>query len=209
MHYQWNKFFVWFSRLLVTLLLVYVVVAVAAFSVSCPASELKIRYCGLVLQATGLFLAFVQIKELKKIHGVKSNYRKLVDYIKACPLFEVNKTYGECVIGGITVSGEASIEVKYSEDSAIEDRVYRLEMQMSHICELINVNHKDLTRRCDNMEEVMLNESSNRKKSIEGVQEKMVESAVGGIFLTELSLLYIFIGSVMSSVPDRIYTWFK
>lgn len=205
---RWNEFLVWSSKLLVVFFLLFIVVGVLFFSVSCPIKEYNIRYCGLLLQLFGLLLAWYQIQGLKKKYGLKGNFYTFVSYLRNCPLLPRHESITGSIQIPISMSGEASCEVKYNYSATIEERLFRLESQVNVLCETIGNNHSELLSKCRAIEGMVFEEKDERMVSIDGVHKTLFESFVGGIFLTEFSMLYIFVGSIMSSVPEIIYGWF-
>lgn len=205
---RWNEFLVWLSKLLVVSFFVYIVVGVVAFSVSCPTNENNIRYCGLSLQLLGLLLAWWQIQGLKKMYGLNGNLYNFIRYLKSCPLLPRHEPVTGSAQIRVSVSAKASGEVKRSDSSTVEERLHRLESQVDLLSEVIGNNNSELLDRCHAIEGMVLKEKDERMVSIDDVRKALFKSFVGGIFLTEFSMLYILVGSVMSSVPDLIYGWF-
>ena len=188
-----------------------VVAAPATFIVFVSAGEAAIRYTGMVLQLLGIGTVAWGIHTTRIEFGHPSVFAAWRKRLNRFPPFG-----GRVVTGSIqitlpagTVSARGYSSVVAGANATIDERVQALEENLKLVNDRVsqtqNEMDQEFRRQCDALKQ----EQQVRSDEDQHIHAKMESIETGGLHISAMGALWLFIGVIMSSIPSELAGWLK
>jgi hypothetical protein len=172
-------------------------------------TEPCIRITGMVLQLLGVGSVIVGIAETRQLFGEPSFYS--IAKNRVLSLLHKRNIIIHTKTGNINfTSSSPRISQRNSpvgDNPTIKERVYSIEKNIS----LINTDLKNLQEEMDILSSEIHKRINEKTESIQNeiteIDQKLKESATGGIHISALGASWLFLGVVLSSLAPEIAKW--
>lgn len=209
----WFKaLFHWFFKEFRLALIALLVLVIAAFFVfRSGASESLIRITGLVLQLLGLSTVVYGIRETRKLFGRPSLLQLLREKASRFPRWRRDAVVGTFT-GAVTATmGSASAYGWHTSDPAapIEARLNALTRNVERMNERLIQMQKDSDSELRKHSESLRRERQFREEGDEHLHKRLEVAETGGLHISLIGVIWIFLGLVLSTVSPEIAQWMR
>jgi CDP-diglyceride synthetase len=199
----------WIAELWQFCVAILVLIVLLFWAVACPVTEKGIRKCGFLIQVLGMVIAWVQIYQLKKMYKVQQVWSMFNSWWERRPWIRVVANNG--VSEFPSMKGESIATQQYFPLYGLDlkEQILSLKKDVDNIKALISDNNEIVMNRFLKIESCILSNFKETSLKLNTVEEKIKDTAVGGVLYVELSMLYIFFGSLLTTFSDVVESWFK
>lgn len=166
-----------------------------------------VRYAGTILQALGLGTVAIGLRQTRQKFRhpavgtkIKNWFKNIASAFKAPEPITLQVSDGVSVTTGI----DAILTVEPGPDTTIEQRVVLLEQKVKALRQELNTQIKEANHTIDIIKKEMQRESEERQTADKKTNQLIEEMGVGGIHLEIVGLVWLFLGVILTSIPDEI-----
>ncbi len=188
------------------------VIALAlAVSLRPHTTEPVIRLTGLVLQVLGIGTVIWGISETRALFGHPSFTAKAKSWLGRFPLLRRNAV----VTAGVGSVRVASCKVRAygthgpGSNPTLESRIDALEKSMVLVHERISSTEKEIEEEFRKTAEALQKEEQTRQTEDNAIREKIEASGTGGVHISAIGALWLFVGVVLSTAGVEIAEFLK
>lgn len=166
-----------------------------------------VRYAGAMLQIFGLATVAIGLSEMRRLFNRPSLGARIFGWFgRFAAAFKAPKliSVGAFGAGGATVSGEARVVLALGPGASLEERVKVLEENLNRLREELDAKLQEIRRELSTVREGMQRESHERQAADEKRDRQIEEVAIGGLHLEMVGLVWLFLGVLGTSIPDKI-----
>lgn len=174
-------------------------------------SEPRIRIAGLLLQLAGLFTVVWGIQKTRMLFGrpdslsvVRQWFSIFLPCWRQAVSGEVNST-----MPVFTGQGRANAAASANSDATIETRVDKLEENISHINDRITQTQKEIDDRFQTQVDLLETEQETRRRQVEDLRAMLEMSEIGGLRISLVGALWLFVGAILGTAAPEIAGWLK
>lgn len=207
-----NALFHWFFKELRLELIALSVVCIAVFIAFCTgASEPKIRLTGLILQWLGLLTVVDGIQKTRKLFGCPSLLQLLREKVARFPRWRRDAFVHVGTGAMIASCGSATAHVWSNIDPAapIEERVNALTRNVERMNERIIHIQKENDAELRKHTESLRQEQESRKEGDDQLNMRLEAAETGGLHISFIGVIWIFLGLILSTVSPEIAQWMR
>jgi hypothetical protein len=167
----------------------------------------KALWAGTFLEIAGLAKVAWDLHQIRKTYNRPSIVNDITTWFRDVPsMFHRPKpvTISLSASGVVTMSGRATLTVIPAPGSPVERRLEILESEMSRLRDQITKDHTELTAQIHKVETSVTAERNDRGQAQEVLQRKVADLAVGGLHLEMVGLVWLFVGVILSTLPERV-----
>lgn len=188
-----------------------VVIIALVFTLYFCTSESAIRWTGLVLQLLGVGTVAWGLRAARKLFGHLSLAAKARSWLSRFPLHKRNVIHSSSVIfdGGSVVSIKGHATHKPSPDATMEQRLDALERNIDMLHDRISGNEDLSNQKFDKTAKSLEKERQDRSAQDQAISRQLEESSTGGIHISAMGALWLFIGVIFSSGSTEIASWLR
>lgn len=188
-----------------------VVIASLLFVVHKGVTEPEIRLTGLVLQILGIATVAWGIRETRALFGRPDIFTLARNWIHKAPV------YGGRVVSGsinVTLPGLEAHARGYCSstatlDATIEERVDVLEKNVKHINNRIDETQTEIDQHSRVQSVALKQEKQERSQQDQELSAKLEVTETGGLHISAIGALWLFVGVSLSTASVEISTWLK
>ena len=168
--------------------------------------EASIRITGLVLQILGIATVAWGIKETRELFGQPSLLEAGAMWLKSFPPFggRVISGSGHAVLGSIASGRSGYSLAPIDPNSSIDERLAAIEINLNFIHQRITHTQSNLEQKATAISETIKTETAIREQEIEKTHSKIEAASTGGLYISATGVLWLFIGVIMSTVPNEL-----
>lgn len=171
--------------------------------------EAFIRISGMLLQLMGICSVVLGIAETRQLFGEPSFYIIAKNWFfslirKKNITIQLDTVHGSASVYNIRISKRDS---PLGTNPTLKERVLSLEKNISFLSddlknlqEEIDIQGNDIQKRINDKYKLL-------QKEIEQINQKLKESATGGIHISALGATWLFFGVVLSSLAPELSKW--
>ncbi|HAL56329.1 MAG: hypothetical protein A2X96_12455 [Syntrophobacterales bacterium GWC2_56_13] len=189
-----------------------VVAAPAGFIVFVDASETVIRITGMLLQLLGIGTVAWGIHITRKEFGHPSVFAVWRKRLSRFPPFCGRLVTGSAHItlsGGGTVSARGYGSLSAGPNPTIEARVQALEENLKLVNDRVSQTQNEMDREFRKQSDTLKQEQQVRADEDQHIRAKMEATETGGLHISAMGALCLFVGVIMSSVASELAMWLK
>jgi len=167
--------------------------------------EHVIRLTGLLLQLLGIGTVIWGISETRALFKRPSFAAKIKSWFKRFPLLrrDVVISAGPATLAIAGGAASISITVEPRPNPTIETRVEAIEKNLTLIYERISSIEKEMDE-FRKAAEALINEEKARQTVDRGINEKLESAGTGGIHISAIGALWLFVGVILSTASIEI-----
>lgn len=169
-------------------------------------SEPVIRTTGLVLQLLGVATVIWGISETRALFGHPSFASKTKDWLSRFPLIRRDAVIAVSGVSCAVVGGSATAYVTHGpgESPTIESRVEALEKNITSIHERINETQNQIGVEVQKVSSALKLEEQSRQTEDHAIREKLEATGTGGVHISAIGALWLFVGVILSTASPEI-----
>ncbi|GKS77326.1 hypothetical protein AVME950_20540 [Acidovorax sp. SUPP950] len=173
-------------------------------------SEQSFRVSGMLLQLLGLVCVVRGLIELRREFRMSSLRDGAISWIKC--FWSGEPTYVEAD-GIFTYSSHVDARISTAipnmvPSANIEDRLARIEAAMRIAAHRLDEAELNMSTEIRRLSELVMHESTDRKYALLEFGGKLQQVSTGGMALSAMGTVWIFIGVVLASVSVELNRWF-
>lgn len=173
--------------------------------------ELAFRVAGMLLQLLGVFTVFWGIQETRKLFGRPSLTFVLRRWLRSFPrlkprAYEASIT---AVSPGQTVRVRGYTSTATDPSASLEQRVELLERNIEHLRSRINEVQGELEQEMHKVTSSVNEEKSTRITEDQRILSKLEVTETGGLHISAMGAVWLFIGVILSSIPNELSRLFN
>jgi hypothetical protein len=187
------------------------VIAIALLSSILWPSEKVIRYAGLILQLLGIVTVIWGISLTRALFGHPSFAAKVLSWLERFPLRKRTVILGAGAGAVAMISGKARAYQSHTpaENATIEQRLDSLERNIQLIHERITGTEKEMDEEFRKTAEVIKSEAHTREAEDRILHKKLEATGIGGVHISAIGALWLFVGVVLSTAALEISNLLK
>lgn len=174
-------------------------------------SEPVIRHTGLVLQVFGIGTVAWGISDTRALFGHPSFVSKAMDWLSRFPLRRSASIVGLAGLscGTVICSARGFASYNAGENPTIESRIDALEKNVDAINNRISETQNQIDQEVSKMTVALKQEELSRKEEYLSIREKLEATGTGGVHISAIGALWLFVGVILSTASPEIATLFK
>jgi len=174
-------------------------------------SEKVIRYAGLILQLLGIGTVIWGISLTRALFGHPSFAAKALSWLQHCPLLKRNVVFGAGMAAIAVIGGKARAYQSHSPgpDATIDQRLDSLERNIQLIHERITGTENEMDEELRKTADAIKSEARSRENEDRGLHEKLEATGTGGVHISAIGALWLFVGVVLSTASQEISCFFQ
>lgn len=174
-------------------------------------SEAVIRLTGLVLQVLGIGTVIWGISETRALFGHPSFAAKVKSWLGRFPLRRREVIIGNGAVfhPGMTLNGRAYVTHGPGKNPTIESRLDALEKNISLIHERISGAEKEMDEKFRMSTDMLKTEEHTRQIEDKAIREQLEATGTGGIHISSIGALWLFVGVTLSTAGVEIAKFLK
>lgn len=170
-------------------------------------TEACIRITGMVLQLLGVYSVIVGIDKTRELFGEPSFYTISRDWLLS--LIRKRKKSNLTASASLKMDSNLSAHLSLRHSSmglktTLKERVLSLEKNIKYIDEDIKYLQEKVKNQNAELLKTINNKSETNQKEIDKINQKLMESATGGIHISALGASWLFFGVILSSLSNEI-----
>jgi hypothetical protein len=188
------------------------VVAVPVFlGLHYGADEAMIRITGMVLQLFGIGTVALGIHKTRREFGHPSIFRVWHQRLKRFLPFGKREVTGTAhiTLPGVTCNARGHASVSVEPGATIEARVQALEENLQIVHNRINQAQNEMDQEFRKCSEALKHEERARDREDQKILSKLEATATGGLHISAMGALWLFVGVIMSTIPAELAKWLK
>lgn len=187
------------------------VIAVALIVAFRNRDEATIRITGLILQLLGIATVAWGIYATRKFFGRPSVLTLFCHWFGRFPRFTGRTISASANIEGISLTLDASAYVwtNPGPQATIEERIKALEDNLHDVNKRLLSTQSDVNQRFHKLVADLEQEKNERTEADRETGEKLEATETGGLHISAMGLLWLFIGLIMSTMPTELVKLIK
>jgi len=164
-----------------------------------------------VLQLLGVATVAWGISETRALFGRPSLSHRIIVWLNRFPLWRRNIVIELQGIAATASVGRASAHVVHSAaiDATIEARVAALEKNIASVHDRIGEIHRETREELQNLVVAVSREERGRLAEDEQLRRTLEAASTGGIHISAIGALWIFVGLILSTAAPEIAALLK
>lgn len=174
-------------------------------------SEKVIRYAGLILQLLGIGTVIWGISLTRALFGHPSFAAKVLSWLVRFPLRKRTVIFGAGAGVLAMISGKARAYQSHNpaENATIEQRLDSLERNIQLIHDRITGTEKEIDEEFRKTAEAIKSEANTRDAENRILHKKLEATGIGGVHISAIGALWLFVGVVLSTAALEISYFLK
>lgn len=175
------------------------------------ATEPAVRLIGLVLQLGGIVTVVWGIVETRQFFGMQSPLRAFKEWVSRFPLRRQTaiSAVSATLEGGFTISARASSSWPIDPTTDLEQRVLTLERNLPLTQQRISTVENEFERVTQELRGELKSEAQHRLALSEHVQSQLLTYGTGGLHISAIGAVWVFLGTVLGTASPEISSWLK
>ena len=174
-------------------------------------TEPIIRLSGLALEILGVGTVAWGISETRALFGRPSFFALSKSWLRRFPPFHSRVVSGTAniTLGGATMSGRGYGMDNAGPNATPEARIEVLEKNIRRINERIDQTQQEMDTKFWNAEAALKREEQARAVEDQAIRHKLETTETGGIHVTAMGALWLFVGVTLSTASPEIARWLQ
>lgn len=189
----------------------FVAVGALVFVMRKSATEPEIRLTGLALQVLGIATVAWGIRETRVLFGRPDFFTLAKKWLERVPVYggRVVATSISASAGGATAHGRGYISSTASRDATVEERVSVLEKNIQHLNKRIDETQIEMDQSIRAQSSALEDERKERSREDQLLGAKLEATETGGLHISAMGALWLFIGVTLSTASVELFAWLK
>ena len=190
-------------------LAIFVIAVALSFTLRRGVTEPEVRITGLLLQILGIGTVAWGIRETRALFGRPTLMAQFRAWLRRFPV------YGERVVSAnmnITIPGASLHARGYAfaatrSNASVEERIDALEKNVALINTRIDQTQNEMDQRFRSHVDDLKQEERNRAREDQSIREKLEATETGGLHISVMGALWLFVGVTLSTGASEIARW--
>lgn len=169
-------------------------------------NEAAIRTMGMGLQLSGICTVIWGIGETRRLFGRPSIVFSLQQWLKRFPPYggRAFTASGTSILPGISASGRAHMLAKADPNGSVESRIEVLEKNIELLHKRIDATENEMDSRSHKQKQALEEEAKIREGKDQKIHAKLEATETGGLHISAMGALWLFVGVILSSIPNEL-----
>lgn len=188
-----------------------VAVGALMFVIRKSATEPEIRLTGLALQILGITTVAWGIRETRVLFGQPDFFTLAKKWLEKVPVYGGRAITGSMNVHevGDTVHGRADESNTASLNATVEERVSVLEKNIQHLNKRIDETQREMEQSFRTQSSALEEEKQERSREDQLLGAKLEATETGGLHISAMGALWLFIGVTLSTTSVELSAWLK
>ena len=188
-----------------------VAVGALVFAIRKSATEPEIRLTGLALQVLGIATVAWGIRETRVLFGRPDFFTLTKKWLERVPVYGGRRVTASITLtaGGATAHGRACVSSTASLNATVEERVSVLEKNIQHLNKRIDETQTEMDQSFRAQSSALEEEKQERSREDRILSAKLEATETGGLHISAMGALWLFIGVTLSTASVELSAWFK
>jgi len=190
---------------------VLIVIAAILFVLRKGITEPQIRITGLILQVLGICTVVWGIQETRALFGHPGILTLSRDWLRRVPVFGKRDITASVKfkIPALQMRARGYISANSAPDAPVEARVEALEKNVKYINERIDKTQTEMNQKLSAQTKAIEQEQQTRAKEDQDIRAKLEVTETGGLHISAMGALWLFVGIILSTASPELATWLK
>ena len=192
--------------------LALVVVVVAMLLVARKGvTEPQIRIVGMVLQILGIGTVAWGIRETRVLFGRPDIFRLSRDWIRRFPVYGGRVVTGSVniTVPGATLQARGYVSAVAGPNATVDARLEALERNLWYVNDRIDHIQAEMDQNARAQRQALEQEQQTRVKENQELSAKLEATETGGLHISAMGALWLFVGVTMSTAAPELAKWFN
>ena len=187
-------------------LCIFVCAVAVVVTIQQGATEPAVRLVGLGLQVGGIVTVVWGIVETRQFFGMQSPLRAFREWVSRFPLRRKTTTCSASATtyGGSTCSARGHMSWPIDPAADLEQRIRTLELNVPLIQERISSVQSEFDRVTQELKKDLKSEVQHRLALSQHVQSQLLTYGTGGLHISAIGAVWVFIGTVLGTASPEI-----
>ena len=174
-------------------------------------SEPLIRWTGLVLELLGIGTVVWGIADTRAFFGHTPVLTAAIAWIGRFPLRKRSIVLAATGIASATAVGNVRAQVTYGAglNPTVEARLDALDKNITAIHDRITRAEREMDEKFSKTKEDLATEVSSRNAEDERTRKMLETTATGGVHISAIGAVWLFVGLVLSTAAPEVAAWLK
>lgn len=174
-------------------------------------SEPVIRWTGLILQLLGIATVILGIEQTRRLFNHPTLFGMAGEWLKKFPAYRRSVVIGvgTGAIGSATAKGRGYVTINPPANATIDQRVVSLESNVGHLNKRIDDVYNELDASMREQSSALDQERHDRAAEDSGIASKLETSGTGGLHISAIGALWLFVGVVLGTGSTEIAKWLQ
>lgn len=188
---------------------IFVVLVAFVIILLLGSSEETIKIVGMVLQLLGILTVIYGIEETRKLFGHPSTVASSWQWLKRFPPFGGRTIYTTAKFSGSSsLSARGRVSTKVDPNTSVESRIEALENDIERLHERISMTENEIDSKFRKHKQDLEGERSTRESEDQKILTKLEATEMGGVHISAMGAVWLFVGVILSSIPKELSNWF-
>lgn len=190
-------------------LTVFIAGAALAIALRPGSDEVTIRWTGLVLQLLGVGTVALGIAETRALFGKPTLLRWFESWVKRWPLIKRPPTSASAhmTLDDMTMRARARATFVAPPGADFETRIDALERNIEGVNTRIDQTQAEIDAEVNKLQSALKQEVTAREAEDALTRQKLEASETGGIHISAMGTLWLFLGVILSTASPEIAGW--
>jgi len=188
-----------------------VATAALLFAVRKGATEPEIRLTGLVLQTLGIATVAWGIRETRVLFGRPDIFSLAKKWFRRVPVYggRVISDSINITLPSLEVHGRDHVSSSASPNASVEERISVLEKNIQYLNQRIDNTQKEMDQSFGAQSNALKMERQERSTEDQLISAKLEASETGGLHISAMGAVWLFIGITLSTASVELSSWLK
>jgi hypothetical protein len=186
------------------------VVAIAlSFTLRRGVTEPEVRITGLLLQILGIGTVALGIRQTRALFGRPTLMAQFRTWLRRVPVYRgrVVSASMNLTVPGASVNARGYASAAARSNTSIEERVDALEKNLTVVTARIDEAQKEMYQRFRSHADNLRQEERLRAHEGQAIREKLETTETGGLYISAIGALWLFVGVTLSTAALEIAGW--
>jgi hypothetical protein len=174
-------------------------------------TEPQIRITGLVLQVLGIGTVAWGIRETRVLFGRPDIFTLSREWIRRFPVYggRVVTGSGNTTAPAATMQGRGYVSAVAGPNATVEARLEAFERNMKYMNDRTDAIQAEMEQNARAQRQALVQEQQTRAKKDQELSAKLDATEIGGLHISAIGALWLFVGVTMSTAAPELVKWFN
>lgn len=187
-----------------------VVLLAVTFALRRGTDEAVIRFVGMALQLLGIGTVVWGIRETRAFFGRPSLFALGKRWFSQFPPLKTRIVHakGNATLGQVTGTGRGHALSVVAPDAPLDERVRALEANLNQVIKRFDLIANETDEELRKVRETLNQEARTRASEDDQLHHKLEATETGGLHISAMGALWLFVGVIFGSIPAELAKWF-
>lgn len=187
----------------------FVVALALGFTLRRGVTEPEVRITGMLLQILGIGTVAWGIRETRALFGRPTLMAQFRAWLHRFPVYggRVVSASANITVPGASLHARGYVSTAARSNVSVEERIDALEKNVKLITERIDETQSEMDQRFRSHADLLKQEEHARAREDQAIGEKLEATETGGLQISAMGALWLFVGVTLSTAAPEIARW--